>query len=389
MFYDGERWKQAGQLEKFQQYLKCKEEEMNVAKLNGNVRIYRELSNLSRTLDSEITKNPDLLPVIAKVIIDYDEKENLSPKSYQFVRKSKSAFNSNSAIYNPHICMPEIKNRSSDFVATSTRISSKNNKNDNLLSRNGNNNNSSSFNNIHNINSNSNNFSSSSRFRLNGSTTSSYSNSSTTPISSASSSIYSNYYRRNTARSPYNIKDPDQPNSPVLITDINSVLKQTMNKLLKKQANELPQFNSLLEMTNGQTVDHFVGSKSDGDSNGTEPSASVGSNSNYHSNNHSHHSSTSHSGDISAIFLAAALQKTGNYRAAAKYVEPPPPKEKPPPKPKPKTGLSSLAIIREESRVSTVSKRSKTSIKKSSSVKIDKSLVNDSKSNLKTAKISV
>lgn len=71
-FFNAERWKQEGQLEKLKSYLKLKEEEMNLAKLNGNVRLYRELNLLVKQLDNEVLRNSEILPVLANLIIDHD-----------------------------------------------------------------------------------------------------------------------------------------------------------------------------------------------------------------------------------------------------------------------------------------------------------------------------
>lgn len=71
-FFDAERWKQEGQVEKLKSYLKSKEEEMNYAKLCGNVKLYKELNSLSKQLDGEVLRNSEILPVLAKIIIDHD-----------------------------------------------------------------------------------------------------------------------------------------------------------------------------------------------------------------------------------------------------------------------------------------------------------------------------
>lgn len=77
-FFDAERWKQEGQIEKLKSYLKVKEEEMKIAKLQGNVRLYKELNMLSKQLDSEVYRNSETLPVLAKIIIDHDSSANSS-----------------------------------------------------------------------------------------------------------------------------------------------------------------------------------------------------------------------------------------------------------------------------------------------------------------------
>lgn len=73
-FFDAERWKQEGQIERLKSYLKTKQEEMNYAKLCGNVKLYKELNSLSRQLDEEMIRNSDILPVLAKIIIDNESQ---------------------------------------------------------------------------------------------------------------------------------------------------------------------------------------------------------------------------------------------------------------------------------------------------------------------------
>lgn len=81
-FFDSERWKQEGQIEKLKSYQKSKEEEMKIAKLYGNVRLYRELNVLSKQLDDEVLRNSEILPVLAKIIIDHDNDS--STNSFKF-----------------------------------------------------------------------------------------------------------------------------------------------------------------------------------------------------------------------------------------------------------------------------------------------------------------
>jgi hypothetical protein len=94
-FYDAERWKQEGQVEKLKNYLKLKEDEMNEAKLTGNMKLYRELNSLSKQLDNEVIRNTEILPVLAKIIIDHDNlvKNNAqTPRDFQLPPASNRLF---------------------------------------------------------------------------------------------------------------------------------------------------------------------------------------------------------------------------------------------------------------------------------------------------------
>ena len=317
-FYDAERWKQEGQKEKLRHFLKTKEEDMNIAKINGNIKVYRELSHISKTLDNELYRDSDMLPILAKVLIDHDKETS------QNILKTRAQTCDYTRLSNP-LKSPNIFQKN---VATL-------NNSNYLLTQDQN----------------------SKRFNFNRSTTSSYTNSTTTPISSASSSAFSYYnLRRNLDQTPPIMERKKA--TPVDLSDINSILKQTMNNIIKKRASVSPQVNSLLEMTNNQqTVDHFCSSKSEAEESGQ--SSSMNS-SNQNQSRMSSVSDTRSSGQLSQMFYAAALQQTGNFRSAAKLVE-----QKPKPekilqvKPKVKTGLSTLAIIREESRTSNVSSKKK------------------------------
>lgn len=342
-FYDAEQWKQEGQLERVKNFLKIKEEEINIAKLNGNVRMFKELSTLSQKLDNECDKNSDILPIIAKVIIDHDAKD----KSLNFYKSSKSPF------YN-HI--PLIKTAKSAEFSDPIHFFSRSNTNY-FKKQNPNNN----------------------RHKFNDSAASSYSSSSVTTISSASSSGCSNYYKRSNALSPQELSQ----STPVLPQNINTTLRQTMNNFLNKKGNNPPQMNSLLEMTNGQTsVDHFVGSKSETDinhdsrslsSNNISRNSTTQNNQNdnkHHHGNHIHHhhhhpNNTLQNFEISQMFMAASMQNTGNYRNTVKYVPDQAvfQKKEIKTKSKPKHNLSSfkLITIHEESRLSSMSRKPKLS----------------------------
>lgn len=112
-FFNAERWKQEGQMEKLKSYLKLKEEEMNLAKLSGNVRLYRELNLLVKQLDNEVLRNSEILPILANLIIDHDNinteklscyapsNARLSVPNYK-VSKNDMYFKSNQKNKNPN-----------------------------------------------------------------------------------------------------------------------------------------------------------------------------------------------------------------------------------------------------------------------------------------------
>ena len=89
VFYDAERWKQEGQLEKLESYLKEKKEQMDMAKIHGKVRVYQELTGLAEIFDKKEYKNPEVLPFLTQVISD--NEKNLSHSLRNM--KSKSASN--------------------------------------------------------------------------------------------------------------------------------------------------------------------------------------------------------------------------------------------------------------------------------------------------------
>ncbi|CAF0814175.1 unnamed protein product [Brachionus calyciflorus] len=70
-FFDAEQWTKEGQMELFKNYLKINEIEINNAKMKGKLRIFNELKQLSDSLDTEVEKNPDILPAIAQVINEH------------------------------------------------------------------------------------------------------------------------------------------------------------------------------------------------------------------------------------------------------------------------------------------------------------------------------
>ena len=88
VFYDAERWKQEGQLEKIKAYLKCTEKDMLVAQINGNYKIYRELCELSETLESQSFRHhPDMLPALTKVLNESQDADDFV--SHSFIKPTK------------------------------------------------------------------------------------------------------------------------------------------------------------------------------------------------------------------------------------------------------------------------------------------------------------
>lgn len=123
--------------------------------------------------------------------------------------------------------------------------------------------------------------------------------------------------------------------------------------------------NSLLEMTKGQTVDHFINSISESEQL-KEDGIGEGQN-NFHVNNNnnhhvSHRSNHNHTSDIeySDLFYEASMQKTNNFRSGIAYNPMPIKLERPKPASpvKPKSNLSSFKLISisEESRLNNYQK---------------------------------
>ena len=147
------------------------------------------------------------------------------------------------------------------------------------------------------------------------------------------------------------------------LLNLNSIVKQTMNKVTvkKKKSNDTHQqqgVNTLLEMSSGQqTVDSFFGSKSDHEVSGHETSSGVGSSfmtgsaDSMNSSQLSQQQTSPFNQTISQIFYTAALQQTKNYRSSVKYVEPVIVEKVKTIQNAKKSTRSTLAIIREESRL--------------------------------------
>jgi hypothetical protein len=368
VFYDAERWKQEGQLEKIKDYLKCTDKEMILAKINGNYKVYRELCELSETLESKSFRNPEILPILTKVLNEQDGDE-FGGHSFLKSKSKLSDFNCNitnsmnlnnsyTSANMPSIIKPIKSTNLPSYAETYTHGKSTNNNNSNKY------------------------------LRIKSATSSSFFSSSVSPSSPSSSS--SVYWNASTGRRPNNhatsnVLDQSQPlltsNSEDL-SHLNSLVKETIKKMIKKKKNSNHEqqqqqqqtgggVNSLLEMSSGQqTVGSFFGSKSEHEVSGHETSSGVGSSfmtgsadsmntssNTTNNNNHSHLSSSQFSSPfsqtISQIFYTAALQQTKNYRSSVKYVEPVivektkavnNAQNK-------KSTRSTLAIIREESRL--------------------------------------
>ena len=59
-------------MEALRRYLNAKELEMRQARLNGNMKLFNMLNSFNAKLDREVNQNPELLPIVAKVIIEND-----------------------------------------------------------------------------------------------------------------------------------------------------------------------------------------------------------------------------------------------------------------------------------------------------------------------------
>ncbi len=314
-FYNGEQWIQEGQVEKLKNYLKDKDEEMSIAKLNGNLRTYRELSNLSRTLDNEMYRDPTILPVLAKVISEHDKSHDFNKSNHYYKQ--------------PH--MPQV------MSVKSANSSNKSNTSIKLTSRAR---------------------TSTNRVQLNGSIFSSSSSSSSTnsQTSSTNSQQTSSSYL-NTSIKGTSHPQQTQQTAPNVLANINSILKQKV-KDFRRDSDNISKMNSLLEMTSNQSaVETFVSSK-------TETDTSVGG-----ITMPVKTFDRLTSVELSNMFLAASLQKTANFRQTVKYVEPIFFPREIVSKPKAKSGLSTLALIREESKKKNSKKVKKSSVKKSINVK--------------------
>lgn len=349
VYYDAERWKQEGQLEKIKDYLKCTDKEMILAQINGNIKIYRELCELSETLESKSFRNPEILPILTKVLNEQDGDE-FGGHSFLKSKSKLSEFNNNSS-YNlntsnlntsgtsnmPSLIKPT-KSTNLPIYAENYPSQAKSN-----------------------------------RFSRVKSATSSFFSSSGSPSSPSSSSVYWNpsgrRFNATNSTSVHNNNnnslDQSQPlmsNSEDLL-NLNSIVKQTMNKVTvkKKKSNDTHQqqgVNTLLEMSSGQqTVDSFFGSKSDHEVSGHETSSGVGSSfmtgsaDSMNSSQLSQQQTSPFNQTISQIFYTAALQQTKNYRSSVKYVEPVIVEKVKTIQNAKKSTRSTLAIIREESRL--------------------------------------
>jgi hypothetical protein len=350
VYYDAERWKEEGQLEKIKDYLKCTDKEMILAQINGNIKIYRELCELSETLESKSFRNPEILPILTKVLNEQDGEE-FGGHSFLKSKSKLSEFNNNSS-YNintnnintsgisnmPSLIKP-IKSTNLPSYAENYPSQAKSN-----------------------------------RFSRVKSATSSFFSSSGSPSSPSSSSVYWNSSGRrfnatnstsihnNNVNNSLDQSQPLMSNSEDLL-NLNSIVKQTMNKVTvkKKKSNDTHQqqgVNTLLEMSSGQqTVDSFFGSKSEHEVSGHETSSGVGSSfmtgsaDSMNSSQLSQQQTSPFNQTISQIFYTAALQQTKNYRSSVKYVEPVIVEKVKTIQNSKKSTRSTLAIIREESRL--------------------------------------
>ena len=68
-------WKEEGKLEKLKAYMNVKRKEMDNAKLSGNINKFNELNYLSKSIDTEIHRNPEIIPIFAKAIVENDDRK--------------------------------------------------------------------------------------------------------------------------------------------------------------------------------------------------------------------------------------------------------------------------------------------------------------------------
>jgi hypothetical protein len=292
VFYDADRWKHEGQLEAYKRYLKTKQSEMTQAKVNGNIKLYNFLNQFNAKLDKEINKNPDLLPLVAQVIIENDKPNNvLNP--YTLTNNKKNSIDTNvsdgSTVDYFQFVKP-IKSNQDPTIQRSKLIKMNEQK----------------------------------RLNYNNSASSSYSSSS--PISSASSSSKINKKYSTSINLDQLSSHRKSSSFDSLIEDIIQNKQKSIGTLSSTN------FNTLLEMTNGKSVDNFVESKQETDYGGS-------------------------GFQMSELFYQVALQNTNSYRTAAKKPVVKKVVKIVLPKPKPKT--STLAIIREESLTIKAGKNSK------------------------------
>jgi hypothetical protein len=287
MFYDSERWKEEGQLESFKSYLKCKEDQLSIAKINGNLKDYEKLSNFSRTLDKELVKNPCLLPMLAKVVLVHSHKE--SSRSIAFNKKS-------SPLSPPFVKLPPL------LIYSSSKDTGFN------------------------------------TFSQSSNDTSSNELPFLTSVSESSA---------NQAKEFRQFKKANRTMS-INMKDLNAAIDETIKTTSRIDENS-SQIYSLFEMTNGKNVENYIESKSDLSSNLIFETGAI-------SRRYGEMQEKNYSNAINDMFMAAALQSTKNYRMGVKHKVPI--LIKGTQKKKSKT-LSTLAIIREESRNQDKKKRRK------------------------------
>jgi hypothetical protein len=261
-----------------------KKKEMENAKLNGQVNKYNELNYLSKSLKMEVHRNPEIIPIFAKALIEHDKSNDNGPDI-------KLSFDD--------------QTNQIEFETIDTLVK-----------------------------------------------------------------------QNNEIQATQRITRED--------TQLNSFIKNTMNSIMNRNKT-LGEVNSLLELTHGQAADHFIASKSDAELNKNSNEVKMASTSDSNLCGTSLET-TSHSlNGITDLFHIAAYQQSGNYRSPAKYV-PPITKITSVKKQKIKTGLSSLAIIREESRLGSKKVGKKLSAKPliKQSMSMPSMHLNSSKMRLKT-----
>jgi hypothetical protein len=71
--------------------MNVKKKEMNIAKLSGNINKFNELNHLSRSIDTEIHRNPEIIPIFAKVIVENDN--DMKVKDIEYSSNTNSRLN--------------------------------------------------------------------------------------------------------------------------------------------------------------------------------------------------------------------------------------------------------------------------------------------------------
>jgi hypothetical protein len=309
VFYDAERWKHEGQLEKLKDYLKCTKHDIVLAQINGNYKAYRDLCEISQTLDSKSLRSQEILPLLTKVLNEQDgddfgghsflkPKTKAKTKLHQTIIKPIKSKNLPSFTDNYTQMKSQSQSQQSRFVRNKSPISS-----------------------------------------------SAFFSSSQSPSSATSSSNYWSSSKPIVQGQSLSSYSEELSNSTCLKETVDRIMKKASRQSQSTRQRQDSGVNTLLEMTsNQQTVESFFASKSDNEVVPHEASSAVGSasfvtrsaDSSLHSHSmgssggeslanhhHSHLVNTSpFNYGLSQMFYTAALQQTKSYRSSVKYVEP-------------------------------------------------------------------